>query len=366
MSGCRVLGSATGPHRAVGADQAHPELCGLPRRRRHRAVRRRLPAAAVRAGGQSSPSTAAGSRRTAPTSSRSSSATPGGRSACWCSSASSAAGCSPAWCCARWIGSRMPHGGPATVTRPPGLARRAPRRADRPRRHLRRDARSRAAHDRRGAPFRRQRLARAAHAARDHPHHGRGRCRPIRTGATSTSSCSGSVRPTTGDRLHRGAARAGESRARRQRSRCQRSTWRRWRRRQSTSCERMLRPAASVWTRRSDRGGDRQPAAAGAADGESRGKRDRAQHRGRWVRVSPCHRRRHSQWRTAASVLPADIVVTLIEPFVRGAGRGRTAGGHDGAGLGLAIVASIVRAHRDASVDALPGGGLQVRVTLPR
>jgi two-component system sensor histidine kinase VanS len=52
---------------------------------------------------------------------------------------------------------------------------------------------------------------------------------------------------------------------------------------------------------------------------------------------------------------------------VRAAGRTRGTGGHDGAGLGLAIVASIVRAHRGALfVDALAAGGLQVRVILPR
>jgi two-component system sensor histidine kinase VanS len=66
-------------------------------------------------------------------------------------------------------------------------------------------------------------------------------------------------------------------------------------------------------------------------------------------------------------ILDADVAATLTEPFVRAAGRTRGAGGHDGAGLGLAIVASIVRAHRGALfVDALAAGGLQVRVTLPR
>lgn len=58
---------------------------------------------------------------------------------------------------------------------------------------------------------------------------------------------------------------------------------------------------------------------------------------------------------------------TLIEPFVRGAGRTRGRGGAQGAGLGLAIVAAIVRAHGGTlEVIARPEGGLQVRVVLPR
>ena len=59
---------------------------------------------------------------------------------------------------------------------------------------------------------------------------------------------------------------------------------------------------------------------------------------------------------------------TLTEPFVRGEGRARTIGGHEGAGLGLAIVTSIVHAHAGtvSMSSALPAGGLQVRVTLPR
>jgi two-component system sensor histidine kinase VanS len=64
-------------------------------------------------------------------------------------------------------------------------------------------------------------------------------------------------------------------------------------------------------------------------------------------------------------VLDPSVVATLTEPFVRGAGRTRAAG--DGAGLGLAIVASIVRAHGGAlSVNAVPEGGLHVRVVLRR
>jgi len=69
----------------------------------------------------------------------------------------------------------------------------------------------------------------------------------------------------------------------------------------------------------------------------------------------------------SGTVLEPELVATLTEPFVRGRGRTREAGGHDGAGLGLAIVASIVRAHRGTlEVMALPAGGLQVRVALLR
>jgi two-component system sensor histidine kinase VanS len=64
-------------------------------------------------------------------------------------------------------------------------------------------------------------------------------------------------------------------------------------------------------------------------------------------------------------VISPTVAATLTEPFVRGAGRTRGTGGHDGAGLGLAIVASIVRAHRGSLfVEALPEGGLRVRVVL--
>ncbi|MDF2696209.1 MAG: baeS 2, partial [Labilithrix sp.] len=67
------------------------------------------------------------------------------------------------------------------------------------------------------------------------------------------------------------------------------------------------------------------------------------------------------------AALSADIVPTLTEPFVRGAGRSRASGNREGAGLGLAIVASIVRAHGGTlDVAGPPDGGLQVRVTLPR
>ncbi|MFF7329814.1 ATP-binding protein [Streptomyces sp. NPDC008150] len=68
---------------------------------------------------------------------------------------------------------------------------------------------------------------------------------------------------------------------------------------------------------------------------------------------------------TGRSLAP-DLVPTLVEPFQRGTGRTR-ADEHDGVGLGLAIVAAVVRAH-DGTLDlaARPGGGLRVTVRFPR
>ncbi|GAB6902072.1 sensor histidine kinase [Kineosporia succinea] len=72
----------------------------------------------------------------------------------------------------------------------------------------------------------------------------------------------------------------------------------------------------------------------------------------------------------AGPVLSEEVVATLTEPFVRGAGRtrrGRTPGGAGGSGLGLAIVASIARAHRaDLRLRPRAEGGLIVTVTFPR
>ncbi|WP_150951388.1 sensor histidine kinase [Microbacterium testaceum] len=63
--------------------------------------------------------------------------------------------------------------------------------------------------------------------------------------------------------------------------------------------------------------------------------------------------------------LSRELVATLPEPFVRGAGR--TRGRADGTGLGLAIVASVARAHR-GRLELWPrdGGGLHARLRLPR
>ena len=139
---------------------------------------------------------------------------------------------------------------PRRSSRPPRLAARPSRRADRPRRHLRRDARSRAAHDRRGAPIRRQRLARAAHAARDHPHDGRGRSGRSGRARRRRRPAADRRDQRPRDRLDRGAAHAGAQSGAVERSRCQRSIWRRSAAEAVDECERMLRPAASVSTRR--------------------------------------------------------------------------------------------------------------------
>jgi two-component system sensor histidine kinase VanS len=66
---------------------------------------------------------------------------------------------------------------------------------------------------------------------------------------------------------------------------------------------------------------------------------------------------------TGAQLSP-QVVSTLVEPFVRGAGRTRT--DHAGVGLGLAIVERIARAHDGTlTLTPRPDGGLSVTVQLP-
>jgi two-component system sensor histidine kinase VanS len=69
---------------------------------------------------------------------------------------------------------------------------------------------------------------------------------------------------------------------------------------------------------------------------------------------------------TGAEIAP-EVVATLVEPFVRGAGRVTRASGPTGSGLGLALVDAIVRTHAgELQVSPRDGGGLQVRALLPR
>jgi two-component system sensor histidine kinase VanS len=68
-------------------------------------------------------------------------------------------------------------------------------------------------------------------------------------------------------------------------------------------------------------------------------------------------------------VVPAHLVATLTEPFVRGEGR-TSSGSADpaarGSGLGLAIVARVAEVHgAHLQLAALPEGGLSVRVVFP-
>jgi two-component system sensor histidine kinase VanS len=87
---------------------------------------------------------------------------------------------------------------------------------------------------------------------------------------------------------------------------------------------------------------------------------------GGWVRVS-LTAQGGLVVENSGPLLAAERAAILTEPFVRGEGRARTIGGHDGVGLGLAIVSSVVHAHAGTLFLApLTAGGLQVRVMLPR
>ncbi|MFD4293239.1 sensor histidine kinase [Rhodococcus sp. NPDC058532] len=63
--------------------------------------------------------------------------------------------------------------------------------------------------------------------------------------------------------------------------------------------------------------------------------------------------------------VPAELLATLTEPFVRGSGRART--NDRGHGLGLALVAAVARAHAgELTLTANPGGGLTALLQVPR
>jgi signal transduction histidine kinase len=87
---------------------------------------------------------------------------------------------------------------------------------------------------------------------------------------------------------------------------------------------------------------------------------------GGWVRVTTAVEDNRTQLvvENGGPVLDPDQVEQLIRPFQR-IGAART-GSDNGAGLGLAIVASIVEAH-DGTLDleALLDGGLRVSISLP-
>jgi signal transduction histidine kinase len=88
--------------------------------------------------------------------------------------------------------------------------------------------------------------------------------------------------------------------------------------------------------------------------------------RGGWVRVTTAVEDNRAQLvvENGGPTLDPDQVKQLTQPFRR-IGAERT-GSDNGAGLGLAIVASIVEVHDGTlNLEALPDGGLRVAITLP-
>lgn len=87
---------------------------------------------------------------------------------------------------------------------------------------------------------------------------------------------------------------------------------------------------------------------------------------GGWVRVSTAVEEMHARLvvENGGPVLGPDQVRHLTQPFRR-IGADRT-GSDGGAGLGLAIVSSIVEVHGGSlDLTALTDGGLRVAITLP-
>ena len=87
---------------------------------------------------------------------------------------------------------------------------------------------------------------------------------------------------------------------------------------------------------------------------------------GGWVRVTTAVEDERAQLvvENGGPVLDPDEVKQLTQPFRR-IGAERT-GSDNGAGLGLAIVASIVEVHGGTlDLEALTDGGLRVAITLP-
>ncbi|MBP2473487.1 signal transduction histidine kinase [Crossiella equi] len=86
---------------------------------------------------------------------------------------------------------------------------------------------------------------------------------------------------------------------------------------------------------------------------------------GGWIRVHTSVDTKRATLRVTSSggQISVERVAELFEPFRRG-GHDRTA--HRGAGLGLSIVRSVVAAHGgEVHAEPVPGGGLDVTVTLP-